>query len=100
MQRRPGVRVAEEEPASVPQRYLLTIVLPARHLQMIGERADEVLRLPQLPAELVRPERIEALRERTCERRLPGRLRSDEHDLLDQRRVDERVHPAAMPVEV
>ena len=100
VQRRPGVRVAEEEPACVPGSGVLPLPLPSCHLQMIGERALEVLRFPELPAELVRPERAELLCQPLCERGFPGRLGPDEDDALDQRRVDERIKPAAVGVGV
>ena len=84
----------------MPGGCVLALPLPKRHLQVVGERALETLRLPELAAELVCPERAQLLRHPLRERGLPGRLGADEDDALDQRRVHERVHPAAVGVRV
>ena len=82
------------------KRCLLPLILAPRRLQMVGERSVQRLRFPELAAELVHPQGVERRRGGTREGRLARGLGADESNLLNQRRVDERVDPAAVRVEV
>lgn len=99
MERRPRVRVTEEKVARVAGGRLLSCPLPLRHPDVVGERAA-ALHHPQLAPELVHPAGVEDTGELAGERRLARRLRPDQHHLLDERRIDARVGPASMAVEV
>ena len=79
---------------------VLAAPLPLGDPPVIRERALEALRLPQLASVLVDPERVESLCQHACERRLSRRLRPDERDPANERRIDERRHQRAIAIRV